>query len=74
MRYRCTRNIGGRWRISNLTEGFISFSSQLTLQARNPSQEMESAEALGAEVARELLKEGAKEILDEAKKANNAGK
>ena len=35
---------------------------------------MESAEALGAEVARELLKEGAKEILDEAKKANNAGK
>ena len=36
------------------------------------TQEMASAEALGEEVARALLKEGAREILEEAKRANNA--
>ena len=36
------------------------------------TQEMASAEALGEEVARALLKEGAREILEEAKRANSA--
>ena len=35
-------------------------------------REMESAEALGEEVARALLEKGAKKILDEAKSANVA--
>ena len=48
-----------------------SFSSVAVTEAVS-WREMESAEALGAEVARALLKEGAREILEEAKRANNA--
>ena len=35
-------------------------------------REMASAEALGEEVARALLAEGVREILEEAKRANDA--
>ena len=48
-----------------------SFSSVAVTEAVS-WREMASAEALGEEVARALLAEGAGEILEEAKRANDA--
>ena len=49
-----------------------SFSSVAVTEAACNWREMARAEALGEEVARALLEEGAGKILEEAKRANSA--